>query len=180
MRSSAVGRRYGRALLDLATENGKAELVAGELETMTNGWMASPELRDVFQNPNVSSDARRGIVRALCDKIGASELVRNTLSMLSDRRRMAHLPEIRTAYEALRETRAGKVRAEVITALPMPEGYFTELQKTLETVTGKKVVIARREDPSLIAGVVTRVGDRVFDGSVRNRLDELKDELLSR
>lgn len=70
------------------------------------------------------------------------------------------------------------MRAEVTTAAELPEAYFTELKQTLERVTGKQVVVTHKVDASLIGGVVTRVGDQVFDGSVKNRLSELKDELL--
>lgn len=61
----------------------------------------------------------------------------------------------------------------------MPEKYYVELQKVLEKVTNKKVVVVRKQDPEIIAGVITRVGDKVFDGSVRNRLTELKEQLLA-
>jgi F-type H+-transporting ATPase subunit delta len=104
-------------------------------------------------------------------------LVRDTLLLVSDRGRMGQVEDIASAYQEQAEARSGRVRAEVVTASELPEAYFTELQKTLERVTGKKVSVARRVDPSLLGGVVTRVGDQVFDGSLKHQLQELKHEL---
>jgi len=138
------------------------------------------DLREIFQNPSVSQVDRGKVVNALATKMGLSVLVKNTVKLLSDRNRTRHLPEVIEAYEKLSQEKAGRVRAEVITATPMPEAYFTQLQHTLEQVTGRKVTLDKREDPSIIGGVVARVGDKVFDGSIRTRLGELKDELLER
>ena len=178
--SSAVGRRYGRAIIDLADEQGRREDVARELKDVLAAWKESRELRDVFQNPAFGAESRKGILEALAARIGVSPMVKHALLLLSDRRRLRHLPEVIDAYLELAEERAGRVRAEVTTAGSMPESYFEELRKTLCHVTGKDVVLVRREDPSLIAGVVTRVGDRIFDGSLKNQLKELEDELLGR
>ena len=87
--------------------------------------------------------------------------------------------QLAAAFNVLAQSTTGQVEAEVTTAAPMPEKYYLELQKVLEKVTGKKVVVVRKQDPSIIAGVITRVGDKVFDGSVRNRLTELKEQLLA-
>jgi len=76
------------------------------------------------------------------------------------------------------ETRAGGLRAEVTTAAQLPESYFTELENTLRAITGRDVKVVRHVDPSLVGGVIARVGDQVFDGSLKNRLSELKTELL--
>lgn len=177
---TAIGRRYGKALLELAAEQGQTEKVDRELGELKKSWDDSEDLREIFQNPSVSQADRGKVVNALATKMGLSVLVKNTVKLLSDRNRTRHLPEVIEAYEKLSQEKAGRVRAEVITATPMPEAYFTQLQRTLERVTGKKVTLDKREDPSIIGGVVARVGDKVFDGSIRTRLDELKDELLER
>ena len=179
MRGGPIARRYAKALLDLAEESNQLDQVSRHLEELVGAWDASPELRDVFENPGVGTEQRKKVIGAIADRMGLSPLVKNTLLLLSDRRRLRHLPEIADAYRQLAEEKAGLVRAEVVTATAMPESYFAELQRTLESVTGKKVVLVKREDPSLIAGVVTRVGDKVFDGSVQNRLNELREELLT-
>jgi hypothetical protein len=102
---------------------------------------------------------------------------RNAMRLLADRSRLPHLRAIGRAYHALREERGGLVLAEVTTASALPDAYFAELERTLGQVTGRKVRLVKRVDPSLIAGVVTKVGDKVFDGSMKNRLSELRASL---
>ena len=177
---SAVGRRYGRALLELAAEQNQLDPVGRQLADLKMTWSESEELREVFENPSVSAQDRRNVVDALAGKLGLGPIVKNTFKLLSDRRRTRSLPEVIDAYEKLAEERSGTLRAEVITAVAMSEAYYSQLQRTLEQVTGKKVTLQKREDPSIIGGVVTRVGDKVFDGSVKTRLIELEDELLQR
>lgn len=178
--AGALARRYAKALLSLAKEQNAVDRVQRDLAALAAAWEESKELRDAFQNPIYGSDVRRKITDALAARLGVMPMLKNTLAMLSDRRRMRHLADIAEAYTNLAEAESGRVRAEVVSATALPEAYFAELQKTLEQVTGRKVQIVKRVDPTLIAGVVTRVGDRVFDGSLKNRLVELEDELLDR
>jgi F-type H+-transporting ATPase subunit delta len=180
MKSSIIGRRYGSALFELADEQKLTAKIEKQLVDFVAIWEESRDLRDVFENPKVPQEGRKKVLAAVLSKIGASPLLGNTLSLLSDRRRMRHVPEVAAAFQSLLETRTGKVRAEVTSAAPLPEAYYEQLEKVLAEVTGKQVIVVRKQDPSLIAGVVTRVGDKIFDGSIKNRLSELKEELLGR
>jgi F-type H+-transporting ATPase subunit delta len=177
MSTSILGRRYASALFSLAEQAGSVEKVGQDLRDFAASFQGSRELRNAFENPSVGVQSRKQILRELAAASGMDPLARDTLLLVSDRGRMAHVADIANAYQALAEARSGRVRAEVVTATELPEAYFQELQKTLERVTGKKVSVARRVDPSLLGGVVTRVGDQVFDGSLRHQLDELKHEL---
>ena len=179
MRSSSVGRRYARALLALADEQKTTARVQKELTEFAETWEASAELRGVFENPKVDEASRKKVLTALLDRLAASPLVKNGLSLLAERGRLKHLPEIAESFAQLASARTGTVTAEVTSATALPDAYFNELKGALEKATGKKVVLVKKQDPSLIAGVVTRVGDRVIDGSVRTRLTELQEELLA-
>jgi F-type H+-transporting ATPase subunit delta len=172
-----LGRRYANALLSLAAQAGSLEKVGSDLNDFARSWNDSRDLRSVFENPSVNAQTRRTVLRAIAAESGMEPLVRDTLLLVSDRGRMKELPNIVEAFTALAEARSGRVRAEVTSASELPEAYILELQRTLERVTGKQVTVAKRVDPSLLGGVVTRIGDQVFDGSVRNRLEELKHEL---
>ncbi len=180
MKSSIIGRRYGSALFELAEEQKLTAKIEKELNDFVAVWEESRDLRDVFENPKVTSEGRKKVLVDVLQRLGASTLLKNTLSLLSDRRRMRHVPEVAAAFQSLVEARTGKVRAEVTSAAPLPDSYYEQLEKVLAEVTGKQVILVRKQDPSLIAGVVTRVGDKIFDGSLKNRLSELKEELLAR
>jgi len=172
-----LGRRYATALLSLAAEAGNIDKITQELSEFAASWAENRELRNVFENPSVSVESRRNVLREIAAQSGMDPLLRNTLLLVSDRGRLSQLPDIAETFKALAEARAGGVRAEIVSAVELPEAFFSELQKTLERVTGKHVSVAKRVDPSLLGGVVTRVGDQVFDGSLKNRLNELTHEL---
>lgn len=172
-----LGRRYATALLSLAAQAGNIDKVTQDLSDFAASWNENRDLRNVFENPSVGVESRRSVLRELAAASGMDPLVRDTLLLVSDRGRMRQLPDIAEAFKALAEARAGGVRAEIVSATELPEAFFSELQKTLERVTGKHVSVAKRVDPSLLGGVVTKVGDRVFDGSLKNRLKELTHEL---
>lgn len=178
MTVSVFGKRYANALLQLAVEGGSVDIIGRDLRDFAEAWETSKDLRDVFENPQVSQLTRRQIIRDLALQSGMHATVRDTLSLLSDRKRLRHVGEVADAYEAMAEARSGRLRAEITTAAELPAGYFAELEKTLREITGRDITLVRKVDPSLVGGVVARVGDQVFDGSLKNRLAELKTELL--
>jgi F-type H+-transporting ATPase subunit delta len=172
-----LGKRYASAILQLAIESNAVDRINRDLNDFAAIWRESPELHTVFENPEFGIEVRRTIVREIATQTGMNPLVKNMLLLLSDRRRIRYILEIVDAYQAMSEERSGKVRADVITATELPASYFSELEKTLQSIIGKQVRVVKTTDPSLIGGVITRIGDRVYDGSIRNRLTELKDEL---
>lgn len=176
---SALGRRYAKALLELARERNQTDQVMGDVGALSDAWEASSELREIVRNPVVAKAALRATMDAIMDKLGTSKLVRNTIGLLTDRGRLPYLEEVLDAFEELAEAETGRVRAEVISARPLPEAYYSRLQEKLQRATGQQIVLVKKEDPSLIGGVVTRIGDRVFDGSISNRLSELRETLLA-
>ena len=176
---SALGRRYAKALLELAREQNQTDQVMDDVGALSDAWEASSELREIVRNPVVAKAALRATMNAIMDKLGTSKLVRNTIGLLTDRGRLPYLEEVLDAFKELAEAETGRVRAEVISARPLAEAYYSRLQEKLQRATGQQIVLVRKEDPSLIGGVVTRIGDRVFDGSISNRLSELRETLLA-
>jgi F-type H+-transporting ATPase subunit delta len=178
MSMGSLARRYARALLELASEQKQVERVGKDLAELSAMWSGSPELRELFGNPQFGLQARKSVLSELLSRVSVSPIVRNTALYLADHNRVAALPDIARAFTTLAERAEDAVHAEVTSAAPLSEAYYAQLQKALEQATGKKVTIERKTDAALIAGVVTRVGDKVFDGSVRTRLAELKESLI--
>ncbi len=178
MSGSAIGRRYSKALLELATAQGQADRVLKDLLALQEAWSTSAELRQVVEDPSLPQGLVKGAIVGVLDRLQVSPLVKNVTCLLADRGRLPYLPDVIEGFGALSEAQSGRVRAEVTTAGPMAEAYFSDLQRKLERLTGSQVVLEKKQDPSLIGGVVTRVNDQVFDGSIRNQLEELKEHLL--
>jgi F-type H+-transporting ATPase subunit delta len=176
---SAVGRRYGKALLDLAREQGQLEAVLKDVGLVSDAWKESAELREIVRNPVVPKPALKAAVDAVLEKLGVSALMRNTVKLLADNGRLPELDDVLQELEQLAEAETGRVRVEVTSAKPLSDAYYARLTEKLQRVTDRKVVLVKKQDPSLIGGVVTRVGDQVFDGSLSNRLSELRETLLA-
>jgi F-type H+-transporting ATPase subunit delta len=178
MSYEAIARRWARAIFDLGKETGKVADVNREISSVAELYAGNEELSQILENPLVPGAAREAIVREISEKMGVSETAQNTLRLLAQKNRMAVLPEIARQLSRLADDDANLVRAEVVSAGPLTESYLDKLRAELEKATGKKVQIDHKQDKSLIAGVVTRLGDQVIDGSLRARLAHFKDALL--
>lgn len=179
MRTSPVARRYARALLELAQEQKQMPKIKRDLDALAAAWTASDELRGVFENPGVTVEMRLKVVEGLAMRMGLSPLTKNTLLLMTSNGRFQRVAEVAQTFADMADSATGTVVAEVTTAAAMPATFYTRLQGELEKATGHKVTLEKKEDPSLIAGVLTRVGDKVYDGSVRNRLSQLRETLLA-
>ncbi len=177
MTMGSVGKRYARAILELASEQKLVDRTGKELGELAAMWSQSNELQELFSNPTFTAEARKAVLVELTTRASVSPLVKNSVLYLSDCGRLAALPDVARVFDELAAEQAGTVRALVTSAAPLSEAYYGQLQRALEQTTGKKVSIDRETDPALIAGVVTRVGDQVFDGSLRTRLGEIKETL---
>jgi F-type H+-transporting ATPase subunit delta len=174
----AVGERYGRAIFELAVEAGQLKLVTDQLQSLAQAYSSSLELQSVLENPRVEASQREAILAEITQAMGLSQLVVNSVRLLAARRRLRALPDIARRLAGLADEKAGIVRATVTSAIPLSETYYQNLASELEKVTGKKILLERKQDPTLIAGVVTRLGDNTIDGSVRGHLAALERKLL--
>jgi F-type H+-transporting ATPase subunit delta len=177
MVGGVVARRYANALVELGTELGQLDALVEEMTAAAASYEASPELQAALENPLFPLEVKKNILGELAQSIGLGQTAKNAVFLLNDRRRMRVLPAIAQLLRELNDKKKGLLRAEVVTASPLSDSYFTRLQQQLERMTGRKVAIDKREDPSLIAGVITRIGDTVYDGSLRSRLHEIKHAL---
>jgi len=175
---SAVATRYARAVFELAAETGAKDALVEEIERAAAAYEASPELEKVLSNPLVALAAKRAIVVEIAQHLGVSTTAKNALQLLADRRRLSALPAIARRLREMNDLARGLVHAEVASATALSETFYTRLQTQLEKSTGKRIALDRRTDPALIAGVVVRIGDTLFDGSLRARLDSLKNALI--
>ena len=176
---SAVGRRYAKALLELAREQGEIDAVLRDMSAISDAWKESADLRALIRNPVVPKPALKSAIDAVLERLGVSRLMRNAVNVIADKGRLPQLHDVLEALDELAEAETGRVRAEVTSAKPLSEAYYARLTEKLQEATNRQIVLVKKQDPSLIGGVVTRVGDQVFDGSLSNQLSELKETLLA-
>lgn len=173
-----VARRYAKALIEIGTETSTLQALVGEITSVAEAYASSPELQRALDNPLVAHEAKKAILTEVAERAGVSVVTKNTLLLLGDRRRLHALPAIAQLLREMSDAKQGVLRAEVTTAVRLSDAYYEKLQAQLEKMTGQKVAIDKTEDPSILAGVIARIGDRVYDGSLRSRLTELGHALL--
>jgi F-type H+-transporting ATPase subunit delta len=173
----AVAKRYAQALFELGSEGSNVAGLTEDIKKIASAYQASAELRSAVDNPLVSESQRLAVMKELADKLALSPTAKNAIGFITTRRRIAALPLIAKELARMSDERSGIVRATVTSAAPLSETYFQKLQREVERLTGKKVLLERKQDPSLIAGVVVRIGDRVIDGSAKARLEQVRQQL---
>jgi F-type H+-transporting ATPase subunit delta len=177
--TGSIARRYAKALLEIGIQQNTFDALGKELERAADTLRASPELRNALENPVFSLEKRKLIMDELSRRLALSKTVRNFIMLLLDKGRIARLPDISRFYRALVDEHAGRVRATVTSARPLDPMLETRLKTALEKSSGKVVIFEKKEDPTILGGLITQLGDTLYDGSVRTQLQELREELLS-
>lgn len=177
MSTNAIARRYAKALVQIGAEEGQVDKFNSELTQFNTVLAANAGLTSVFSNPAYGIEAKREILKEIIGKLALSASVAKFLQLLLDRSRLAFLPQITESYGNFADDLSGVVRPTLTSGLPLEESQIEEIKTSLAKTTGKKVMLKVQVDPSLIGGVVTKIGDKVFDGSVKTQLAKIQDIL---
>ncbi len=178
MSYDAIARRWARAIFELGKEMNELKRLEGDISSFAGTYAGNEELAAVLGNPLVPETTREAIIAEVGSRMGLSDTAKSTLRLLTRKRRLGALPDLARQLARLADEDQNLLRAEVASAGPLSDDYLNKLRAELEKATGRKVVITHKQDKSLIGGVVTRIGDRVIDGSVRQRLASFRESLL--
>ncbi|MEX3011648.1 F0F1 ATP synthase subunit delta [Hoeflea sp. TYP-13] len=171
---SGVAERYASSLFDLALEANSEKAVAEELNRLESLIDSSDDLKRLITSPVFSADDQFKAIAAIADKAGFTGLVGNFLRVVAKNRRLFAVPGIIRAYRVIEAKYRGEVSAEVSSAHELTAAQETELKAALKSVTGKDVAIHVTVDPSIMAGLIVKVGSRQIDTSLRSKLSTLK------
>ena len=177
MVTGSLARRYARAVLELGSAHGNLDKLGADLRALAKAMHDSAELITALTNPAIRRADRRRVIDALLDRLAAAPHTRNLIYLLLDGERLASLGAISREVDAMIEAKSGRQSAEVTSAKPLDANQLSQIVTALERLSGKKVSVTRREDPELLGGVVAKLGDVVYDGSLRTQLRTLRDEL---
>ncbi len=177
MITSGIAKRYAQALFDIAEEENKYQAYYNELKQFSAIIRENGNLHDFFANPVFDRHEKKAVIGEVLKKTGISATTSNFLKLLVDKGRIAHIQEIEEYYEELMDSVLKKARVQVKTAFPLKPDAAADLKKKLEGITGKEVEMMVEEDRSLIGGMVVKIGDTLYDGSIKSQLNNIR-ELL--
>jgi F-type H+-transporting ATPase subunit delta len=180
MPSRASAARYARALFDVALKESDPVQIERDLASFVGLMSSNVELHGALTNPVIPVSAKRQIVEALAVRLDAAPPARKLLVLLADRDRLAIVPDLVAVYRERLMEHQRVVRAEVTTAAPLSHERVAQIEQRLAALTGRKVDMKTNVDPTIIGGVVTRIGSIVYDGSIATQLTKLRDRLMER
>lgn len=169
-----AGQRYARALFDLAKEQNAVTAVEADLKSLKTAIHESADLRRLIASPAFGADDKAKGINAIANAAGFHQTTKKFLGLVAANRRTSHLLAIVTSFEKLSADFRGVVSAEVVTAVPLSSAQSKGVAAALRQALGKDPEISTRVDPSILGGIKVRVGSRLFDASLKSKLDSLK------
>ena len=170
-------RMYARSVFEAAREEGKLEETASELQALAAATVEVPELQSFLRNPQVDAADKTALLDQLTE--GAGNLVRNFVRLVVQKGRAAELAEMSAELDALVAREQNRLAVELTTAHELSDDEARSIVETIEKASGREVEATRSVDPSLVGGIVLQVGSFRVDGSVRGRLERLRQEFAT-
>ena len=177
MIDTTLAKRYAKALLEIGQANNALEKYGSDLSALTQTIAESKDFKEVLVSPVFTKEDKKKIAGEILGKMGADVMVKNFVNVLIDRERIDQLNGIEEAYRSSVDEIRGITRGEVISAEALGDTDLGKVTDALSKISGKKVLVTSKVDPLLIGGLVARVGDMVFDGTIRTQLNQLKESL---
>jgi F-type H+-transporting ATPase subunit delta len=177
MKNLAIARRYAKALLLIGQQDGQTERYRQELQSVTELVTGDRRLEQAVINPLYDSAARKRVLQALIERLTLSRAVESFLVLLFEKGRFGFLGPINDFYQKLADELKGLARATVTSAGDLSADAVERIRTVLSNRTGKEVVLEVKQDPGLIGGLITQIGDLVLDGSIRTQLLNMRESL---
>lgn len=173
-RTTEVGERYAQALFDLADETGVLDAVRADLKSLRSAWSDSADLRRLATSPVIAAeDQQKGLV-AIADAAKFNGVTRNFLGLLGQNGRAGDLTAVIAGFDRLYAKKTGVVAAEVVSAMALTPAQMKSIQSALRGSLGKDPEMTARVDPSILGGLKVKVGSKLFDASLKTKLDQMK------
>jgi F-type H+-transporting ATPase subunit delta len=172
-----LARRYARAIIDLAQETGQVTEIGEELSKIAALFAESPELVYLFTDPTVGAGKKERVLKDLLGKGNIRDLTQRFVHVLLSKNRLLGIGEIAMAYRDYSDRLNNRIRARIISASPLDKGEVERIRKTLTGIAQQEVVLELEVDENILGGIVAYVGSQVYDGSVKNQLQQIRENL---
>jgi F-type H+-transporting ATPase subunit delta len=178
MSRRTTAAREARALLEVAIRTSDPDRVGAELDTLAEAMRTQPDVERLLLHAGITVPQKLEALNAISARLGFTSVVSRLLTVLAERDRLSILPELAAAYKARLHDRKNMVAAEITTAVPLEAAVVDRLGQALAEASGKQVIVSSRVDPSIVGGVLARVGSTVYDGSVTTQLALMRRKLV--
>lgn len=178
MTTTVISRRYAQALLNLAVKSEQIDEVGAGLDDLADAVVTSEALARLLSDPKVLQAHKDAVIAELVKQIKPPEVVDTFARFLSAKRRFGLLDEIRRVYHRLADIKTGRATAVVTVAVPLKKEQEKQLQQKIEAFSGKQITLDVEVDPAILGGAITRIGSTVWDGSLRNQLNNIRDSII--
>lgn len=172
-----LARRYARAIIDLAQEADQVSEIGEELRKIAELFAGSHELVHLFTDPTVTSEMKEKVLEELLGKGGIQDLTKRFVHVLQSKNRLLGIGEIAVAYQDFSDKLSKRIRARIISAAPLRDEEVEKIRKTLSEMADQEVVLQLEVDGNLLGGIVAHMGSQVYDGSLKNQLQQIKENL---
>jgi F-type H+-transporting ATPase subunit delta len=174
---SNISKRYARAFFEIAEEEKKLEQYYNELCEFSSIVKGNKDLEGFLANPIFEQDVKKKVLEKIIGKLALSPMTINFLKLLTDKNRIDVLPDIETCYRLLMDETLRKVRVTLKTAFPLSGDMQKYIIENLKKMTGQEIEVTMEDDKSLLGGIVIGVGDTLYDGSIKNQLNNMRNLL---
>jgi F-type H+-transporting ATPase subunit delta len=176
MIEGSLGRRYTKALFELAKETGREEAIAGEIELFLTIYSGS-RLEAVLNNPAFELNGRKKILLEVTHKLQLSPVSMHFLALLLERDRLAYLPSIVATYRQMVNQSRGRIEAKVVASRSLDATLLERLSAALQRISGKEILLRQEADPTVIGGLLLELEGTIYDGTVRSQLAKMKQRI---
>ena len=177
--AQAAAAVYAESLLELANQAGSAEEIARELSDLKELWAKEPAFAAMMSSAAIGDDARREHIRKAFGGGRVNPLVLNLMLVLNDKRRSMIFPRVCDTYRERLDRQLGREDVHLTTAAPLEDRHREIIRSEIRRLTGRESMLIERVNPAELGGITIRVGDRLFDMTVRRRLRGIRDQLLA-
>ena len=173
-----IAARYAKALMELAEEKKSISKITSDLSSLVEAVDTLPAIQKLFASPVFTPENKKAVIKELAKKMKLHHSTQRLMEHLVESGRIRYLNEVHNAFQSLLADRQNRAVGRLTTAVPVSSSDLARLKKTLEKLTGKEVDLDVQEDASLIGGAKAQIRSVVYDGSIKNQIDKMREKLI--
>jgi len=177
VKNLAIARRYAKALLLIGKEDGQTETYREELNKVAELIQGEKELEQALTNPLYDAASRERVLGVVIEKLSLSRVMTSFFQLVFEKGRIGFVGSINDFYQRLADELKGVARASLVSATALSSEAVEKIRASLSQKTGKDIILETEQDPALIGGIVTKIGDLVLDGSIKTQLLNMRESL---